>query len=167
MPTEPHRVLRVDYNGLARELRSPVKVVDPISGRSSDFDKGIWDTGATNTAIDRRVAIALGLTPTGVTQVATANGVALSNTYVINLFVHHSQVMFQQVIVSDGDLGAATDVLIGMDIIACGDFIVQNNNGRTSFEYAIPPFDTKQNWIERANSQNARFQKRQAKGRPR
>jgi hypothetical protein len=41
--------------------------------------------------------------------------------------------------VSEGDLGPDTDFLVGIDIIAEGDFVVQNRNGKSEFSFCVPP----------------------------
>ena len=60
----PHQAFTIDFNGLARELASEIEIYDPITKTSAHFE-GIWDTGATNTAISNRLVTQLGLIATG------------------------------------------------------------------------------------------------------
>jgi len=43
--------------------------------------------------------------------------------------------------VTEGDLPTNTDVLIGMDIITTGDFVITNKNWRTTFSFRIPSIE--------------------------
>jgi hypothetical protein len=42
------------------------------------------------------------------------------------------------------------DLLIGMDIILLGDFSISNGDGKTLFSFAIPPFENKTDYYEKA-----------------
>lgn len=33
------------------------------------------------------------------------------------------------------------DIIIGMDIIQTGDFLISNTNGRTTFSFCMPPLE--------------------------
>lgn len=100
--------------------------------------RAIWDTGATNTVITKKVANDLGLKPIGRTQVKTASGTADCDVYLTDVILPNNIVM-QNVRVTEGIL-ADFDVLIGMDIIRMGDFAVTNNpdDDKTVVSYRIP-----------------------------
>src|SRR5438132_1294915 len=55
----------------------------------------IWDTGATNTAIDAEIAKKLKLIPTGVRQVHTASGVLDTETYLVNISFKINKVLIR------------------------------------------------------------------------
>lgn len=97
----------------------------------------IWDTGASKSCIDKRVAEYLHLIPVGKASISTANRLADTNTYFVHIGLPNG-VMIPNVLVSAADLGNSLDVLIGMDIISYGDFSVTNYNGRTTFSFRIP-----------------------------
>ncbi len=98
----------------------------------------IWDTGATATAITQNVVDKLGLLPTGMTNVSTANGTALQSTYIVNVGLPN-QVLVQDVTVTAAAaFSSGVDVLIGMDIIGLGDFSVTNYNNETCMSFRIP-----------------------------
>lgn len=99
--------------------------------------RGLWDTGASKSSIDKRVVDDLGLTPVGRGMISTANGVVLVNTYFINLTLPN-HVTVKDVLVTGADLGNNIDVLIGMDIIRHGDFSITNMNNSTTFSFRIP-----------------------------
>lgn len=99
----------------------------------------IWDTGATHTAITERVVKECGLVPIGMARVRGAHGSKDVQTFIIDVMLP-SEVMVGFVTASqlDGVVGSA-DVLIGMDIIALGDFAVGSKKGLTLFSFRIPP----------------------------
>lgn len=113
----------------------PTKPPDPLP-ISIEFI-AIWDTGASATVISQQVVDRLGLTATGMTRVSTANGTMDVETYLINILLPNS-VGFVGVQVSNCNLGGGADVLIGMDIIGSGDFVVTNFQNKTIMSYRHP-----------------------------
>ena len=97
----------------------------------------LWDTGATNSMVSKRVVEDLGLEAEGFTNVFHVGGESKNTPqYFVNL-VLLTEVHFPSVSVAEGIL-LGNDVLIGMDIINRGDFAVSNRNGATSFSFRIP-----------------------------
>lgn len=95
----------------------------------------IWDTGATSTCISNKVAASLGLVPDGKERIGTAGGSVIVSTYIIDvLFPGHVFKQHIEAAACDMDI----DVLIGMDIISCGDFSVTNAGLGTLFSFRIP-----------------------------
>ncbi|MBT9536716.1 MAG: retroviral-like aspartic protease family protein [Nitrospirae bacterium] len=97
---------------------------------------GIWDTGATNTVITRKVADDLNLKPVGMTLVKHAKGEEMSEVYRVNI-VLPNKVGFPMVRVTEGTL-SGVDVLIGMDIINRGDFAITHRDSKTTFTFRVP-----------------------------
>ncbi len=123
--------------GLLRVLITDVHVHLPGSPQSTSI-KAIWDTGASGSAITKKVAQQLGLVPTGMAQVNTANGVATQNTYTIDIGLPN-KVIIQGIIATEIDaLAAGCDALIGMDVITLGDFSITNHNGATCMSFRVP-----------------------------
>jgi predicted aspartyl protease len=111
---------------------------------------GLWDTGATNTVITKRVATELNLAPRGKITSFHANGKTEVETYYINIVLPNN-VGFQYLRVAEGTL-KDFDVLIGMDIIGQGEFMLTHENGKHVFEFKLPApttvkNDTNQNGI--------------------
>lgn len=100
----------------------------------------IWDTGATHSAITQNVVNACGLKPTGMKSVKHAGGVSPTLTYLVNIGLPNG-VAFTNLEVTLLQLADA-DLLIGMDIIAMGDFAVTNVGGVTTFSYRFPSIRT-------------------------
>lgn len=97
---------------------------------------GVWDTGATNTVISKKIVDAVGLKPTGQTKVNTPAGDDYQNTYLVNLTLPMG-FMFPNLMVTEGKM-AGVDALIGMDIICLGDFSITNLIGNTVMNFRIP-----------------------------
>lgn len=96
----------------------------------------IWDTGATGSVITQDVVNALGLKPTGMTQMNHAGGQSLQETYLVNIRLPNG-VAFSGVTVTKAPI-TGTQMLIGMDIITRGDFAITNKDGKTIFTFRIP-----------------------------
>lgn len=144
------------YSGIANVLKSKATVglaFDPLKSpipTQFEFD-AIWDTGASASAISQRVIQKVGLHPTGMVKVQTAGGIRDCNTFLISIRLPN-KVGFPALRVTEGDLGNE-DILIGMDLIANGDFAVTNFQGRTVLSYRTPSV-TKIDFVEEANKIN-------------
>src|SRR5664279_114133 len=76
----------------------------------------LWDTGATRSVISSAMVGALGLNPTGTTNVNHAGGASLSNTYVVN-FGLPNQVAVAGVLVTEfAAIAGGFGAIVGMDI---------------------------------------------------
>ena len=98
--------------------------------------KAIWDTGATSSVITQQVIDACNLQPTGIAEVHGVHGKDFSETYLVNI-VLQSGVGFPNIQVTKGKL-TGVDVLIGMDIITRGDFVITNQGGNTICSFRTP-----------------------------
>jgi hypothetical protein len=127
---------------LRNELRNECGIsvaFDPASPPAApDIRKfsAIWDTGATNSVIMQRVVDALGLVPIGMADVGGMHGVGRCEVYLVNIYLPNG-VSFAGVQVTKGGI-ASCDMLVGMDIIATGDFAVTNFDGKTIFCFRHP-----------------------------
>lgn len=157
-----HNVLRLIYSGTANAIITEAGLTNPLTNRSINLTKVLWDTGASTTCVNQSAAAALGLIPTGQTISHTANGKALSNTYIAHLILPNS-VAFQALNITEGNLGPDVELLVGMDVIGAGDFTIQNQNGRTHFSYCAPPFDNKYDMYEKAIKLNPQIHKQNVK----
>lgn len=132
--------LTLKGNGISNVLVSEVMVQVPFIGQSesplSVKVNGIWDTGATNSVINKTIADKLGLKPISMAQVHTASHTINANVYLVNILLP-SNVGIQNVRVTEGLIQGA-DMLIGMDIINIGDFSITNHNGVTVMSFRTP-----------------------------
>lgn len=141
----PQRAFTIRYGGRVNVLKTEIGIFLPISREEIQQAiprvrpcVAVWDTGANGTVITKQVADELGLKPIGITEVYHAQGKGLTNEYLVNVALLNG-VVIPGVRVTEGVL-AGCDVLIGMDIIAMGDFAVTNANshGGTTLSFCIP-----------------------------
>jgi predicted aspartyl protease len=140
------------YNGYSRVLFTKVGVSQPITPEEASTQHtevkeyiAIWDTGATHSAITKKVADELSLQPTGMREVRSAEGKSDRNTYLVNIGLPN-KVMVGQIRVTEVNLipddntsdDKQPNLLIGMDIIGMGDFAVTNQDGKTTMSFRLP-----------------------------
>lgn len=97
--------------------------------------RGVWDTGATTTCISAELADEIGLIRKGRATMSTANGDIRVNRYYADIIIPSGLVM-PEIEIADANLPKGIDVLIGMDIIATGEFNISCKGGFTTFSYS-------------------------------
>lgn len=136
----------VQHNGLVRVLQTKVVIsvaFEPANTAQFPPAKeyvAIWDTGATATVITRKVAEECNLKPISMAVVHTAAGQKTSPVYIINVGLPN-KVGFTHVHVTEGIIADNVDVLIGMDIISQGDFVITNKDNKTTFSFRCPSIE--------------------------
>ena len=81
----------------------------------------------------------LGLEPSEKYAVSTLNGIIEVNTYLIDLCFENGYRIANLRVLSGEDYSDFDyDVLIGMDVITQGDFVVSTLNSETSFSFRMP-----------------------------
>ena len=143
--------LTVTCPGIANKLRCEVVVKDPAAANGRIF-MALWDTGATNCVVTKKVAESLGLVETGKTEVYGVNGPAVVSYYVVDIVLPSG--IKATKIVTEGISRGDWDVLIGMDIMSLGDFCLSNHNGVTVFTFRIPSEGTT-DYVAEANASRA------------
>ena len=107
--------------------------------RYCHIENAAWDTGATNTVITPEIVNALGLKPSDKHAVSTLNGIIEVNTYLIDLCFENGYKIANLRVFSGEDYSDFDyDVLIGMDVITHGDFVVSTVNNETVFSFRMP-----------------------------
>lgn len=129
----PRAFTFISKKGLLRSLNTEVRLIFPGGKQSPPF-KAVWDTGATRSVVTRRVS--RHLDPVGVTQILGVNSETIVFTYFASLLLPNNEVVRLQV--AEVESAAGPDVLVGMDIIALGDFAVSSYEGTTSFTFRMP-----------------------------
>lgn len=149
---ELHWAFTTNFNGIARVLVTSVGVSLPASsgGATAQFD-AIWDTGATNCVITKKVVDALQLIPTGRIDSYHVGGKDEVNKYCIDIILPNN-VAISAIDVTEGKF-IGGDILIGMDVIARGDFSVTNEAGKTTMSFRMPPHK-KIDYIPETNQRN-------------
>lgn len=99
----------------------------------------LWDTGATLCCVSEDVVNQLSLIATGKARMSTpSNADKLVDTYLVNLLLPND-ILIKDVRVAYSEIGAqGIGLLVGMDIISQGDFLITNNK-ETVFSFRMPP----------------------------
>lgn len=105
--------------------------------KKKDVYTALWDTGSSITVISDSLATELKLAKAGELDTDTAGGKIKANKYIISLSLPN-RLNIENVMVSSGKLGPGIDILIGMDIIGLGDFVISNVDNKTVFSFRFP-----------------------------
>lgn len=108
---------------------------DPLP--ASVTARALWDTGATGSVVGARLVKELALTPVGKGPVRHGGGEDERHRYIVNLRLPN-RVGVQGVLVSDQPDAPDFQVILGMDVIALGDFTITNAGGITWVTFRIP-----------------------------
>ncbi len=130
--------LTVNHSGLVNKIIIPVTVTND-KGVSKVFP-GLIDTGATNTCVSFELATELELTKVGVIDSGTAGGKVKANLYIVDLSLCDGRIIFKTHKVLSANLTEqlGVEMLIGMDILLCGDFAITHKNGKTKASFRVP-----------------------------
>ena len=140
----PDVVITVDYDNFANRLLSPgflSKVRDVPSPESTigrrQFEV-LWDTGASASSIDKSVVRKLALRPIDrVDEVSHAYGVEENvDVYAVNFALAPDQ-PGRNIRVAEARLDGI-DMLVGMDVITLGDFVVTRHESRVRMTFRVP-----------------------------
>lgn len=100
--------------------------------------KSLWDTGATNCCITKKLADELGLVAVSKAKVHHADGDTVKNVYLLNLILPN-EIMFPYLPVTECESTAGKfDIIIGMQVITQGDFAITNKDGKTRISFRTP-----------------------------
>lgn len=136
----PINALTANYKGITRIIYSDIEVCNTASNQCVST-KGIWDTGATASAITKKLANKLDLIPTGSTKVNGVHGLKDNvPVYGVKITLNNRNVSFTIPVTECEQLTSndAAEFLIGMDVISKGDFSISNFNGNTAMSFRSP-----------------------------
>lgn len=134
--------LKSNY-GVFREIITDISITYPHLNTQIDIKdihhtKALWDTGATGSVITPSTIKALNLKPIGITKVNHAGGVDDANVYLVDILLPN-RIRVQNVKVTECSEKAGNfGVIIGMDIIALGDFAFTNVGRKSMVSFRIP-----------------------------
>ena len=124
-----------EYPNLAESVLTECDIYT-ADGRKFHTERAMWDTGADTTIISSRIVKELNLQPYKQGGIAGIGGATGSNVYLVHVLIPTGDVVtYVEVMESDFE---DIDVLIGMDIIAFGDFLLTNADNRTTFQFRTP-----------------------------
>ena len=130
--------------GIENCIATPVEVENPITKKKIKV-LGIWDTGATHSAITKEAAEVLGLTPVSMGIVHGVHGHSQVNVYYVKITLNNQNITLQTRVSECAYLNATNKqkagLLIGMNIINMGDFSISNKDGQTIMSFRVPSLE--------------------------
>jgi predicted aspartyl protease len=131
------KTFTVEYDGVKNALKNQCGISEALDLTGFVEFNALWDTGATGSAISKRVIQKLRLEPTGKARLFHAGGDGgYVDTYSINILLPNNTFFLVEK-ATESEL-TGMDVLIGMDIISSGDFAVTASQGKTKFSFQYP-----------------------------
>ncbi|MCM1031568.1 MAG: retropepsin-like domain-containing protein [Oscillibacter sp.] len=98
----------------------------------------LWDTGASNCVITPDLVKKLGISPISVANCNHAGGESVVNVYMINVYLPN-HIALPNVRVSEcADQAGRFGMIIGMDVIASGDFAISSASGIPTMSFCMP-----------------------------
>lgn len=128
---------------IVRRLITPITIIDPSTGKEIPA-KGVWDTGATGSAITEKKAKELGLIQIGIAEVGGVHGKKRVPVYNVRIRLNNENIEVptrasECTTLDDND--PEVGVLIGMDIITKGDLSISNYQGKTTLTFRCPSLE--------------------------
>ncbi len=134
----------INYNHLTLDIISDCKLSIPFNPRKGGkappifLDvKALWDTGATGCVITKKIAKKMSLKPVGKSEVRHAGGKSYENVYLISVLLPNGKGSPMVKVTECPDVEGRFDFIIGMNVIALGDFCIQNISGKSKFTFKM------------------------------
>jgi predicted aspartyl protease len=149
---------RVEYNSGVRAIKTYVNLYNISSPPSNNgiHIEAVWDTGATNSVITSYIAQQLMLSPIDTTRIIGVNDdePVTAAVALVHILLPNNGLIPSRRVTIVKKIGGGVQMLMGMDIISLGDFLISNAGRKTAFSFVIPPFPDQPNWVERSNQIN-------------
>lgn len=147
---------------LVDRIITPITVKNAL-GQISLNTKGLWDTGAVNSAITEKAASILNLPVIRKTNVRGVHGVKEVNVYFVEIVLNNPTITVKCLVTGCDELSddGKIDMLIGMNIISKGDFSISNYEGKTTMSFRVPPLE-KKDYVAEINEFNSILKKHKA-----
>ena len=136
--------LTYHYNEIKDQIATDVTIKNRL-GNQFITTKGIWDTGAQNSVITQKAAYELGLVALGRTKTTGVHGAKEVNIYSIEIVLNNPNITIKCLVTECERLSkdGSINLLIGMNIISMGDFVLSNYDGKTSMTFRVPSLERK------------------------
>ena len=160
----PYTAFCYSYNHLIQEIITEIIVINP-SDKKEYKCRALWDTGATISVINKKIIEELNLIPIGKELIKGVNSSDEHLKYATQIKLLPSKPPIDLITpiipVVESKIGedGRYDVIIGMNIISCGDFVLSNFK-ETLFSFSVPPNENKINLVDRANKLNPKILKK-------
>lgn len=119
------------------EISTPIILRKKGGQTIEESGNAIWDTGATSSMISASMARKLQLNPIGMTQIAGVHGVANAKIYNIDI-IFQNGFTIENIKVSEASNFGGFDLLVGMDIIKRGVFLIDGTDGELKVLFQFP-----------------------------
>ena len=125
--------------GIVNRIITPVEITNVITDKKVST-KGLWDTGATSSAITKSMASSLGLCLLGKKNVRGVHGTKEVNVYYVNITLNNKNITLNAKVTECDELSSDNSVglLIGMNVITMGDFVITNFKDNTTMSFRVP-----------------------------
>ncbi len=142
------------YEKIADCIQTPVELNNPFTGQNL-ICEGIWDTGATHSAITKKMAQDLGLAAVQKARVRGVHGAKEVNVYYVGITLNNRSISVTARVTECDELSSDNSVglLVGMNIITMGDFCITNYQGKTSMSFRVPSVE-KVDYVEEIEEYN-------------
>ena len=134
-----YRAFKESYGKSVDRLSCTVRASSHFDPKRNGDFMGIWDTGAQVSAVSPAVAEKLALSPVDSWEVYGVNGTASLPVVLVDLRLPNNHRM-ESVYAVVADIGGG-DILLGMNAITQGDFLVTNKNRQTELTFVVPPLE--------------------------
>ena len=136
--------LTYQYNKIESQIVTDVTIKNSL-GSQTIVTKGLWDTGAQNSVITQKAAQKLGLVVLGKTKTRGVHGVKEVNVYSIGIVLNNPDIAVNCTVTECDELSndGSVDLLLGMNVISMGDFVISNYEGKTSMTFRVPSLERK------------------------
>jgi predicted aspartyl protease len=154
-----HRVFTIGYEELVNEISTPVRL-EPVYTTDKSLlgtqveIEAIWDTGATMTCIKPSLRDRLKLHQSELVETITMSGIGgdvEADSTLVSIWLT-SDFVLELCPVYVADFPGKEELLIGMDIITMGDFVICNAGGKTSCSFAVPPFSDRIDFADKVDA---------------
>jgi len=133
-----------EYRKIVREISTPVTLYSSFSSSEGKnvITSAVWDTGADHSVLSPKIVKELELSVIDTKWVYGVNNSNCFSDVVLATIKFTDDLVLTNRRFSVNDI-PGTDVLIGMDIIMMGNFVINNSDGKTLFSFVIPPIKEK------------------------
>jgi hypothetical protein len=137
------KVIRYQFTTVENRIATVVYLYPSVLPSARPMPtKAIWDTGAQKSIITPYIAQSLNLKPINQIVIGGVHGKNRSDIVIVTLEIpgQNTHKNLQVAVCPfNPDPKSDANMLIGMDIISQGDFVLSNGNGYTLFSFATPP----------------------------
>jgi len=141
----------LEYSHILREIKTPISIYSSCNSAEGKCVEtyALWDTGATHSVFTPKIVQDLGLIAVDTKIVSGIDKEKSSDIVVATILLPNAMVLPGRRYSVNFIPGA--DVIIGMDIISMGDFVITNARGKTLFSFVIPTLNNKISFLQMSN----------------